>query len=131
MKLSKDELIYLLRGVGTEWGSIEDAFRAEHVIDALEKGTLEIEGYERKDHLRDTTKMADEWTKFDSCKGDTHPPKEKFLAWGLPDPDCDGTPTEFFCWRDDFGFSCNESAYPEIHFWRPRPNPPQESEAGK
>ena len=69
------------------------------------------------------------WTKFDSSKGDTYPPKGMFLAWGWPSPDyryqgC--SPTWFICWRNDYGFSCDESAYPEVHYWRHLPDPPQE-----
>lgn len=71
------------------------------------------------------------WTKFDSSKGDTYPPKEMFLAWGLPDPDCSETPIWFVCWRNDYGFGCDESAYPEVHYWRPLPKPPVETEAKK
>ena len=124
MKITKDQFLNFL----TDLSLVYELPPLIEKVEALQNEELEIEGYERTDHLRDLAKMADEWMKFDSCKGDTYPPKEKFLAWGLPDPDCDGTPTEFFCWRDDFGFSCNESAYPEIHFWRPLPKPPVESE---
>ena len=66
------------------------------------------------------------WTKFDSSKVDTYPPKGMFLAWGLPSPDYGGSPTWFVCWRNNYGFSCDESAYPEVHFWKPLPEPPQE-----
>lgn len=90
------------------------------IIDEIDNGKLAIEGYERS-----------EWTKFDSSKGNTYPPKEMFLAWGLPDPDCSDTPTVFVCWRNNYGFSCDESAYPEVHFWRPLPKPPQETEEAK
>ena len=39
------------------------------------EGTLEIEGYVRADHLRDSTKMVDEWTRFDPNDESTFPPK--------------------------------------------------------
>lgn len=125
MKLSKRALMNALILATEKTASLMFA----GAQNALQDGTLEIEGYEREDHFADAGKMG--WTKFDSCKGATYPPKGKFLAWGLPDPDCDGTPTEFFCWRDDDGFSCHESAYPEVLYWRPRPKPPQETEEGK
>ena len=67
------------------------------------------------------------WTKFDPSKVNTYPPKEMFLAWGLPSPDYGGSPTWFVCWRNSYGFSCDESAYPEVLYWRPPPNPPVES----
>lgn len=129
MKLSKDRLLDFLTDLSLAYELPPLIEEVEEVIEALQNEELEIEGYVRKDHFRGITKMVDEWTKFDSCKVDTYPPKEKFLAWGLPDPDCDGTPTEFFCWRDNYGFSCNESALPEVHFWRPLPPPPGKEEA--
>lgn len=101
----------------------------EEIETALKAGTLEIEGYVRADHFADADKMV--WTKFDSGKTDTYPPKTMFLAWGFPDPDCGETPTWFVCWRNEFGLSCDESAYPEIHYWKPLPKPPVETEAGK
>lgn len=126
MKLSKQVLSNIFEAAG----DFDDANRyADSARKALEAGTLEIEGYERKDHLRDVTKMADEWTKFDSGKGVTYPPEgEEVLAWGLPNPDISNATTLFVCWRSSFGFSCDASAYPEIHFWRPLPPPPTESE---
>lgn len=131
MKLSKNELIYLLRGVGTEWGSIEDAFRAEHVIDALENGTLEIEGYVREDHLRDATKMADEWTKFDPDDPNTHPPcsapvirEPAFYLVRIYGQ------TQIAEWDNDYvAFLIDD--HEAITHWRPPPPPPVETEAKK
>lgn len=67
MKLSKEEFIYLLRGVGNEWGPIEAVFQVENVVDALKTNTLEIEGYERT-----------EWTNFDPNDPKTFPPVDKY-----------------------------------------------------
>ena len=45
----------------------------EEIEKALSEDTLEIEGYERKDHFRDAAKMVDEWTKFDPNDPTTFP----------------------------------------------------------
>lgn len=124
MKLRKQELADIFDDAADFNGSNEQAFDARK---ALLAGTLEIEGYERKDHFADAGKMA--WTKFDSGERATYPPKwEEVLAWGLPDPDSSETPTFFMCWRSSFGFSCEASSYPEVHFWRPLPKPPGKEE---
>ena len=122
MKLGDRDLHYALWCAEKHTGN---SLYAEAMAD-LEEGVLDIEGYKSTDHFRDVTKMVDEWTKFDSSKGSTYPPNGKFLAWGLPDPDGYGAPTEFICWRDDGGFSCHESADPEVLYWQPLPNPPVE-----
>lgn len=126
MKLSKQQLADIFDDAADFDGSNEQAVYARK---ALLAGTLEIEGYIRADHFADAGKMG--WTKFDPDKRDTYPPPKgkEFLAWGLPDPDFSKAPTFFVCWRSSFGFSCDASACPEIHFWRPLPPPPGKEEA--
>lgn len=132
MKLSKEDLKRL---VWHSQGGLNDCDSLAwlELIDGILNGRydepLEIEGYIREDHFADASKMG--WTKFDPDKEDTYPPKGEFIAWGLPDPDCYGAHVEFFCWRDDGGFSCNESAYPEVLYWQPSPKPPVEKERSK
>lgn len=69
MKLSKESLHEIL--FEASMSIYDNAYKAGI---ALENGTLEIEGYVREDHLRDTTKMVDEWTKFDPNDPKTFPP---------------------------------------------------------
>ena len=97
--------------------------RCVEIHDAFINKTLEIEGYERSD-----------WTRFDPKDPKTFPPDDKIvLAYGLPDPlknrSC---AVYFFAWADSAGmFLGQESADPEVHFWRPLPKPPQETEVEK
>lgn len=125
MKLNNKDLHYALWCAEKHTGN---SLYTEAMAD-LEEAILEIEGYLREDHFADAGKMG--WTKFDPDKKDTYPPKGEFIAWGLPDPDGYGAHVEFFCWRDDDGFSCHESAYPEVLYWQPRPKPPVEKERSK
>ncbi len=121
MKITKDQLLNFLTDLSIAYELPPLIEKVEEVIEALQNNELEIEGYE---HVK--------WTKFDPGKRVTYPPKgEEVLAWGLPSPDDSEVPTLFVCWRSCLGFSCEASAYPEIHFWRPLPPPPGKEEAGK
>ena len=119
MKLSKSEIIDLILLARTSSKpSAAHAAEMKKLEEELNSTELEIEGYERAG-----------WTKFDSGNAKTYPPEgEEFLAWGLPDPDCSETMTIFTCWRSSFGFSCDASGYPEVHHWRPLPNPPEKAD---
>ena len=120
MKLSKDELIRLVRSNGTELGTVEDVFRAEFVVYELKKNRLEIEGYVREDDLNNTSKMVDKWTKFDADDPKTFPKVEmdyivllnygeiKVIKW----------------WESIQSFTINYN--PNITHWRPLPSLPVE-----
>lgn len=128
MKLSKEELIYLLRGVGTEWGSIEDVSRAEHVIDALKTNRLEIEGYER----------VPAWIKFDPNDPKTFPPiatpvlfceicfdardreLRKIISAGWHNPQ------NHLFWKGQIPVK-----HEDVTHWRPLPETPKEMEEAK
>lgn len=116
MKLSDKDLHYALWRAEKHTGN---SLYTEAMA-GLEDGTLEIEGYERV-----------QWTKFDPDDPKTFPEDDKMvLAYGFPDPDDNRScAVYFFAWADSAGvFAGQESADPEVHFWRPLPKPPVEQE---
>lgn len=112
MKLSKEELIDLLYGAGTDWGPSEYVYRAERVIDALKTNTLEIEGYEKSD-----------WIKFDPADVDTFPPPGHYLCFSTDDGEVNPTYRSDKCTDEIFA-----SLPHDMEYWRPLPNPPIETE---
>lgn len=121
MKITKDQLLNFLTDLSLAYELPPLIEKVEEVIEALQNEELEIEGYVREDHLRDTTKMADEWIKFDPNDESTFPPKGKFLyfdGFGI------AIGIHLQCERKD-GFV---HVYRKITHWRPLPKPPVEQE---
>lgn len=117
MKLSKQSLMNALILATEKTASLMFA----GAQNALQDGTLEIEGYVRKDHFRDAAKMVDEWVKFDPNDPKTFPPKGKFLYF-----DGFGIAIGVYLQCDtENGFA---HVYREITHWRPLPKPPQTEE---
>ena len=118
MKLSKDELISLLSGVGTEWGTVEEVFRANHVIYALQKNILEIEGYEKN-----------EWIKFD-CNNEKSFPNHYdsviIAWWNEVDKKFNEIPAIFFEDRFKYYASFNDIPSSKTIYWRLFPMLPKE-----
>lgn len=132
MKLSKDELKDLLnermewhldnaeflRSQGFSGIKNDDLYeRYEALLNNLEDGTLEIEGYERV-----------EWTRFDPKDPKTFPPKGDFLGYfdhgGIND-------FQHVCIRDDEDTDeafATQAIFPHLTHWRPLPPPPTETE---
>lgn len=109
MKLSKYNLKVLLRH--SAWDELSRA---------CDNGTLEIEGYVREDHLRDTTKMVDEWTKFDPDDPKTFPPElTRVLAF-------DRNSGKVFIEKFDVDLRVWLLPWCVITHWRPLPKLPLE-----
>lgn len=121
MKLSKQSLINALILATEKTSSLVFA----GAQNALQEGTLEIEGYERADHFADDSKMG--WTKFDPNDPKTFPPEQSvFLAFGNPDIGEELADQIFICWRlFEWDFSSVDGGDPEVKYWRPLPKPPQ------
>ena len=117
MKLSKHNLKVLLRH--SAWDELSKA---------CDNGTLEIEGYVREDHLRDTTKMVDDWVKLDPNDPKTFPkqyPVMILLYYG-------GIDICAYFYEGKFQTGVVDSYAPEkITHWRPIPKRPQEMEETK
>jgi hypothetical protein len=135
MKLSKKDLRCALQG--EEQALANDGLfpnRFGNSVQALNEGDLEIEGYVRKDHLRDTTKMVDEWTKFDPDDPKTFPPCN--YEWFLIAAQKSLEPPTFTVMPE----CATEALLAEIRndiikfklnvYWRPLPKPPTEQEGG-
>ena len=115
MKLSKDDLLNIFDCAFDFDNATHKAVEAKK---ALSDGTLEIEGYVRKDHLRDTTKMVDEWTRFDSNDPKTFPPcKGVYLVCRGVEPYF--REAKFYGEQVGFGDTC-------VILWRPLPKLPLE-----
>ncbi|MBR5621866.1 MAG: hypothetical protein IKW49_01625 [Opitutales bacterium] len=118
MKLSKEEFLDMIEcsrifcidnGYGSE--------REENISSALEKGTLEIEGYERAT-----------WTKFDKNDPSTYPPVGHHIIAYSP-----GHMSVLFRYslatETDEQFADRFTQRYGFTHWRPLPNPPVETEA--
>lgn len=115
MKLSKQSLMNALILATEKTASLVFA----GAQNALQDGTLEIEGYERV-----------QWIRFDPNDPKTYPPTDKeILVWGrprlskAPKDVCRG-------YLEDDRFCMAESADDiwDVSYWRPLPNPPTETE---
>lgn len=120
MKLSKRALMNALILATEKTASLVFA----GAQNALQDGTLEIEGYSRKDHLRDTTKMVDEWTRFDPNDEATYPQETAEYIVAL-----DG-----FAFAQAVAFYESDNAFDTdevVTHWRPLPKRPTEQEENK
>lgn len=103
-----------------------DGGQYKRYYDALNNGTLEIQGYIREELFHETVKKVGEWTKFDPSDESTYPPnKTHVLVYGLSDNMRDD---EKLCGLDvDFWLNDHFVCYRNITHWRPLPEPPVES----
>lgn len=93
-----------------------DGGQYKRYYDALEAGTLEIEGYERV-----------EWTKFDRRDQKTFPPHDKIVVIALRDGHVGPAFVRWICnWCEFAGYS-----HHDVTHWRPLPPPPVETEVKK
>lgn len=112
MKLSKLTLEWLIyHAQHSDVAGYTELKIIEEINDALSDDTLEIEGYEKS-----------EWTKFDLDDPKTFPPNDTMVLYN-----CKGE-----VYYGDFTDVSKSSLF-EVGttFWRPRPNPPTETEVQK